>query len=93
MAQEIHSISSKKQRPLLPFTIGQIGLILTSGFLDGIIDEENGFKHVVKGQVKKYVENDAQVESQKNKLNISETIGNRVEINIFLPDGTYKELV
>lgn len=91
-AQEVTFTSKRKQNPLLPFTIGQIGLILTSGILDGVIDEGGGFKHLVKGRVKKFTNNDAEIESQKNKMNVTEVTGNRVEINVFLPDGTYKEL-
>lgn len=92
-AQHIDFDAGEKQRPLLPFTIGQIGLILTSGFLDGVIDEGNGYKHLVKGRVKKYSESNAEIESSKNKMNVTEIIGNRVEINVFLPDGTFKELI
>ena len=40
-------------RPLLPFTKGQIGQILSSGNLDGIIDEGNGYKHIIRGKVSK----------------------------------------
>ena len=90
--QEINLTGIKTQRPLLPFTVGQIGLILTSGFLDGIIDEGNGYKHVVKGRVRKFTENDVEIEHGKNKMNVDEVTGNRVEINLFLPDGTFKAL-
>lgn len=40
-------------KPLLPFTKGQVGQVLVSGNLNGIIDEGNGVKHVIKGSVKK----------------------------------------
>ena len=40
-------------KPLLPFTKGQIGQVLVSGNLNGVIEESNGVKHVIKGSVKK----------------------------------------
>lgn len=40
-------------KPLLPFTKGQVGQVLVSGNLNGIIEEGNGVKHVIKGSVKK----------------------------------------
>ena len=33
------------RRPLLPFNPGQLGLVLVSGYVDGLIDEGNGFYH------------------------------------------------
>ena len=92
-SQEVDMNTSYKQKPLLPFTLGQIGLILTSGFLDGVIDEGGGYKHVVKGQVKKYLESKNEVEAQKRRMNVEEVSSNRVEINLFLPDGTFKSLI
>ena len=40
------SINIEKQstRPLLPFNMGQIGLVLTSGCLDGVVEEYEGQK-------------------------------------------------
>lgn len=37
------------RRPLIPFSPGQLGLVLVSGDIDGIIDEGNGYYHVIKG--------------------------------------------
>ena len=37
------------RRPLIPFSPGQLGLVLVSGDIDGIIDEGNGCYHVIKG--------------------------------------------
>lgn len=91
-------------KPLLPFNLGQIGLILTSGCLDGIIEEGNGHCHVIKGRVKKHSEEVSSVVDEnedddddfgnpaENKTKVQETISNKVEINLLLPDGTLKTL-
>jgi hypothetical protein len=90
-AQQVEKISETSQRPLLPFNIGQIGLVLTSGCLDGIIEEGDGNKHIIKGRVSKKsdIERDPVGD---NNLEVHETISNRVEINVFLPNGDYKIL-
>lgn len=46
-------IFTVEPKPLLPLTKGQVGQILVSGNLDGVIDEGNGYKHAIKGLVKK----------------------------------------
>lgn len=88
--QSIEKLSESKARPLLPFNVGQLGLVLTSGCLDGIIEEGNGFKHAVKGRVIKRIDNIEQIDHQTNQIQVTSTVSNRVEINAFLPDGTYK---
>lgn len=89
-SQEVEKLSETQKRPLLPFNIGQIGLVLTSGSLDGIIDEGDGNYHLVKGRVSKKVDSDRVVSD--NKVEETEIISNRVEINIMLPDGEFKTL-
>lgn len=86
-----------KARPLLPFSVGQLGLVLTSGCLDGIIDEGYGYKHVVKGRVIKKTDTEEipyagsyNENTGRGRSLVVDTIRNRVEINAFLPDGTYK---
>ena len=39
--------------PLLPLKKGQIGQIIASGRLNGIIDEGDGYKHIISGRVVK----------------------------------------
>lgn len=40
-------------QPLLPFNTGQIGLIMASGNLDGIVHEKDGGVHIIKGRVER----------------------------------------
>lgn len=88
--QSVEKLSESKKQPLLPFNIGQIGLVLTSGCLDGVIDEGNGNYHLIKGRVTKQssIENNY----EENQLETQETISNRVEINVLLPNGDFKVL-
>lgn len=80
---ETHSISDRK--PMLPFTSGQLGLVLVSGKLDGIINEDNGHAHIVKGMAVKQV--------IENKDAHTQTVTNKVVISIFKPDGNFKRLI
>lgn len=86
-------ISSKatKRKPLLPFNLGQLGLILTSGCLDGVVKEENGTSHIVKGRVEKRI---LKNEGEDDKGNKTEklTYINKVEINVLLPNGEFKTI-
>lgn len=88
--QQVEKLSNSQARPLLPFNIGQLGLILTSGCLDGIVEEGNGFCHAVKGRVVKKVDTTESIDTHTHQVQIINTTSNRVEISAFLPDGTYK---
>lgn len=88
--QQVEKLGNSQARPLLPFNIGQLGLILTSGCLDGIVEEGNGYCHVVKGRVVKKTDTIENIDSRTHQVQIVNTTSNRVEISAFLPDGTYK---
>ena len=88
--QRVDKLSDNAKSPLLPFNVGQLGLILTSGCLDGVIDEGNGICHAVKGRVIKKRDVQKEVDNEKDKIDVTEIVANRVEINAFLADGTYK---
>lgn len=89
--------------PLLPLTRGQVGQILVSGNLDGIIDEGNGYKHIIKGRITsdtmklpaEYTSmND--IEEYKNldcySKKTVEYKSNTVHVTILTPDGEVKYL-
>jgi SAM-dependent methyltransferase len=88
--QNVEKLSENQKRPLLPFNIGQIGLVLTSGCLDGTIEEGDGNYHVIKGRVSK--QSTSSTGTVDGAIEINETIGNRVEINVIMPNGEYKVL-
>ena len=77
-------------QPLLPFNIGQVGLILTSGKLDGIVEEPGDRCHIIKGRTIKYVEHlQRSMASNEDRV---DKISNRVQINAFGADGLFKEI-
>lgn len=88
--QKVKKIDEEIKNPLLPFNIGQLGLVLTSGCLDGIVDEGDNNKHLIKGRVtkKKLVE---EVKTDDG-FEITETTVNKVEIGVMLPNGEFKVL-
>lgn len=87
-----HEIEEKDSnvRPLLPFNMGQIGLVLTSGCLDGVVEEYEGQYHAIKGMVTKIRDFSNNVED--NDETSIETISNKVQINLLTPDGQFIEL-
>lgn len=88
-AQEVEDELSSS-RPLLPFNMGQVGLVLTSGCLDGTVEEYVGQCHAIKGMVTKIrnVEDDVEEDVET----FIETISNKVQINLVTPDGQFIEL-
>lgn len=88
--QEADNQQEEKKHPELPFSVGHLGLVMTSGCLDGLIDEGDGHYHVIKGRVVKRKDYTNSVSAIDNRIQIIETTSNHVEINAFLPDGTYK---
>lgn len=87
------SFNSDKQKkdtsPLLPFNLGQIGLILTSGELDGVVEEIPGVNHVIKGMTVKTVESEEIRDSQNDTVTCKNTISNMVQLNAFTADGDF----
>ena len=84
-----HKILTDTQ-PLLPFNIGQVGLVLTSGRLDGVIEEPGDRYHIIKGRTIKYTEN-IQNNIENNEERVKK-ISNRVQIKAFGADGTFKSI-
>lgn len=93
----INSINKKEQtlEPVMPPSKGQLGQIIASGRLDGIIDEGNGYKHVIRGRVHKGYESSTDYEelSDGTVKKIEKKVhSNVIEVNYFGGDGTYKTL-
>lgn len=89
-SQKVPKISDQEVHPLLPFNVGQLGLILTSGCLDGVIEEPGNCSHAVRGRVVKTTDSYREFNNDGSEVQITSTTSNRVEISMFLPDGTYK---
>lgn len=70
--------------------MGQIGLVLTSGCLDGVVEEYEGQYHAIKGMVTKVRDfNNSREDNDETSI---ETISNKVQINLLTPDGKFIEL-
>lgn len=98
LTSEINNMKYKNKNatlasPPLPFNTGQIGIVLTSGCLDGIIEEDDTHCHIVKGQVIKYMDEITDYDSTEDTTTVTKITSNRSEINAFLPDGTYKRFI
>ena len=90
-SQKIKKTDEDIRKPLLPFNIGQLGLVLTSGCLDGIVEEKDGNCHLIKGRVSKQViQTETNIRQGLNE--VTETTVNKVEINVLLPNGEFKTL-
>ena len=82
----------KDQSPLLPFNIGQVGLVLTSGCLDGVVEEIDGVYHVIKGMTTKITDTRTEIDEATNNVKSTDTIRNQVKINVFTADGKFISL-
>ena len=96
--QEKPKAEAKQLQPLLPFERGQIGLVLASGKLDGVIDEGNGFKHVIRGRVYKDTVRKRNIleehpDSRDGVMEVIDTTNNMTEINVMTGNGIYKQIV
>ena len=82
-------------RPLLPLKKGQIGQIIASGRLNGIIDEGDGYKHVIAGRVIKRNRH-THTDNYEDPMHAVEEdityVNNVVEINAIGADGWCKEI-
>ena len=87
-------IEEEDKSPLLPFNIGQIGLILSSGSLDGIVEEGNGVCHVIKGMTIKETDTITEQSTENGRImtQSTDTIRNKVQITALGADGTFYNL-
>ena len=80
------------RRPMLPFNAGQLGLVLVSGYVDGIIDEGDGNYHVIKGSVSKQKEDPIRRENDNTSYQFITTNSHKTVVTIVTGDGTIREL-
>lgn len=82
LAQEQVRVKQKDlAQPLLPFNTGQIGLIMASGNLDGVVYEKDGGIHIIKGRVERK-STTVDIENGTEVLEYSS-----VKINALTPSG------
>ena len=86
------------RRPLLPFSAGQLGLVLISGDINGAVQEEDTkCFHVVKGSSKQRRDNKSETiavddNEQPMRIRRTESVYASTNVNIVLPDGRFVEL-
>lgn len=79
------------QHPLIPFSPGQLGLVLVSGKIDGVVTEPDGSAHVIKGSTYKTVTNTSSVEENGDMVDtITHSTGTSVAL--LTASGKYVEL-
>ena len=70
-----------EKRPLLPLSLGQVGLIGGSGLINGYVACDN--PHVIKGHVIKEIKR----RENEDEGTVTETKVNRTLFNILTPEG------
>lgn len=79
------------QHPLIPFSPGQLGLVLVSGKIDGVVEEDSGGAHVIKGSTYKTVNHVTNVEDNGNLVE-STIYSTGTSVALLTADGNYIEL-
>ena len=80
------------RHPLLPFSPGQLGLVLVSGKIDGIVDEGGGAYHVIKGSTRPRTTTTEKYD--ENYQPVTEiTRSAATSVAMLTADGNYIELV
>ena len=85
---EKNNIDTMEKHPLLPFGIGQIGLVGGSGLINGLMD--CGAPHIIKGRIVKEVRTrreDHLDSSGEAVETVYETNVNKMVFNILTPEG------
>ena len=87
---EVRRLTDDPKSPPLPFNNGQIALVMASGGIDGVITDDQGRKHMIKGRVIRRIDRETRYENEEH-ISV-ETTASRVEINILLPNGEHLAL-
>ena len=82
-------LDSAEKRPLLPLSIGQIGLVGGSGMINGLIECDT--PHIIKGRIIKVKHTDREEEYDQwgryAGAEIREVISNKMVFNVLTPTG------
>ena len=89
LLSEKSALDSAEKRPLLPLSIGQIGLIGGSGMSNGLIECDT--PHIIKGRIVKVknTEREEQFDQRGNHTGaeVHEVISNKMIFNVLTPNG------
>lgn len=98
LANLLPKTTADTRRPLLPFSSGQLGLILISGDINGTIQEKDtNCRHIVKGSSKQRRDVKTQVlatddHGQATRIQRTESVYSSTNVNVILPTGSLREL-
>lgn len=84
--------NSFNKEPLLPLSSGQLGLISTSGSIDGIIEEDENHAHVIRGKIKPHTRM-VEEEDENGTITQESITSSHVQMNIITSDGGYKSII
>lgn len=79
------------RQPLIPFNPGQLGLVLVSGDIDGIVDEGNGNYHLIKGSTKRRPNSVQTIEGDVDVIKVTNNVV--TSITAMLTNGQILELM
>ena len=89
LLSEKSALDSAEKHPLLPLSIGQIGLIGGSGMINGLIECDT--PHIIKGRIVKVknTEREEQFDQRGNHTGaeVHEVISNKMIFNVLTPNG------
>ena len=82
-------LDNSSKRPLLPLSIGQIGLVGGSGMINGWVDCDT--PHIIKGRIvkEKRIRTDENISARGDLVSttLTETISNKLVFNLLTSDG------
>lgn len=79
------NVQEDTRRPLIPFSPGQLGLVLVSGDIDGIINEGDGHYHIIKGSVYRRPETVRTIENGATLVKTTNAVA--TSITVLLANG------
>jgi hypothetical protein len=86
---EKSKLDGLNKRPLLPLSIGQVGLIGGSGLINGLVECDT--PHVIKGRIVKEIRHAEEDKTNRSgdavSTTVTETVVNKMVFNILTPSG------
>ena len=82
----------ESRHPLLPFSPGQLGLVLVSGDVDGIIQEDGQYAHAIKGSTIRTPETSTEYDAHGNRVT-KITHSTTTSVVMLTGDGEFKSLI
>ena len=82
----------ESRHPLLPFSPGQLGLVLVSGDVDGVIQENETYAHAIKGSTVRTPQSTTEYDAHGNRVT-KVTHATTTSVVMLTGDGEFKDLI